>query len=100
MPFRPRKWIRHWLARHRNRTNRLLHTAGIPATLVAVPLAVMGHWLLAGGLFAGGYALQFLGHSVEGNRSGEAELLSRLFRRRSGNSRGVGPRRRRPAKKE
>lgn len=82
MPLRPRKWISDWLARHRNRTNRALHAAGIPATVVAVPLAVMGHWLLAAGLFVGGYALQILGHFVEGNRSGEEELIRCLWRRR------------------
>jgi hypothetical protein len=79
---RLRKWLANWLGRHRNRTNRMLHVAGIPATIVAVPLAVMGQWLLAAGLLVGGYALQFLGHIVEGNRSGEEELVRRLFRRR------------------
>jgi hypothetical protein len=79
---RLRKWLRNWLGRHRNRTNRILHMAGIPATVVAVPLAVMGQWLLAIGVFVAGYVLQLLGHLAEGNRSGEEELLRRLFRRR------------------
>jgi uncharacterized membrane protein YGL010W len=73
--------VRKWLARHRNPTNFLLHVAGIPATIVAVPAAVLGYWLLAAGLFVGGYALQFLGHVVEGSRSGEEELIRTLFRR-------------------
>jgi len=75
------KPIRNWLSRHRQRTNFLLHMAGIPATIIAIPLAVMGQWILAAGLFAGGYALQFLGHIIEGNRSGEEELLRRLLGR-------------------
>ena len=75
------RMLRNWLSRHRNRTNFVLHAAGIPATVAAVPLAVMNHWLLAGGLFVGGYALQFLGHVVEGNRSGEETLIRRLLRR-------------------
>ena len=76
-----RTWLRNWRSRHRNSTNFLLHMAGIPATILAVPLAVLEYWLLAGGVFLGGYALQFLGHIVEGNRSGEEELLRRILRR-------------------
>jgi len=76
------KWLRNWLARHRNPTNFMLHMAGIPATVIAVGLAVSRYWLLAIGLFLGGYALQFLGHIVEGNRSGEEQLLRRLLGRR------------------
>ena len=75
------RMVRNWRGRHRNRTNLLLHAAGIPATVVAVPLAALGQWLLATGLFVGGYALQFLGHLVEGNRSGEEILVRRLLRR-------------------
>ena len=73
--------LRRWLARHRNPTNFLLHLAGIPATVLAVPAAVLGHWLIAAGLFVGGYALQFLGHIVEGSRSGEEELLRKILAR-------------------
>ena len=35
------KWVRNWLGRHRNRTNFMLHMAGIPATIVAVALAAL-----------------------------------------------------------
>ncbi len=76
------RMLRNWMGRHRNPTNLALHVAGIPATVVAVPVAIVGEWLLAAGLFVGGYALQFLGHVVEGNRSGEEDLIRRLFRRR------------------
>jgi uncharacterized membrane protein YGL010W len=69
-----------WLRRHRNPTNLLLHMAGIPATIVAVPAALLGPWALAVGLFVGGYALQFLGHAIEGSRSGEEELVRKLLR--------------------
>ena len=78
-----RKWLNNWLDRHRTRTNLLLHAAGIPATIAAVPAAIMGHWLVAAGLLVGGYALQFIGHAIEGNRSGEEQLLRWLLRRRS-----------------
>ncbi|MDY7010179.1 MAG: Mpo1-like protein [Planctomycetota bacterium] len=85
-----RKWYSNWLSRHRNRTSFVLHMVGIPAAFVAAPVAaVMKCWLLAAGFFFGGYALQFLGHLIEGNRSGEEELIRRLFRRRRLNSNGV-----------
>jgi len=75
------RMLRNWMGRHRNPTNFALHVAGIPATIVGVALAIIGHWPLAAGLFVGGYALQFLGHIVEGNRSGEEDLLRRILRR-------------------
>ena len=77
-------WIpfRYWPAKHRNPTNFMLHMAGIPATIVAVQLAILGYWMLAAGLFLGGYALQFIGHLIEGSRSGEEDLIRRVFRRR------------------
>ena len=71
--------FRKWPSRHRNRTNFMLHMVGIPATIVAVPLAVLSHWLLAGGMFMAGYALQLIGHVVEGNRSGEERVIRKLL---------------------
>jgi uncharacterized membrane protein YGL010W len=72
--------IRNWLSRHRNPANFWIHMLGIPATIAAVPLAAAGRWAMAGAFFVAGYALQFLGHAVEGNRSGEAMLIRRLLR--------------------
>jgi len=78
-----RKWLTNWLSRHRNRTSFALHMVGIPAAFVAAPVtALMKYWVLAAGLFFGGYALQFIGHMIEGNRSGEEELVRRLLRKR------------------
>lgn len=71
--------FRKWPSRHRNRTNFMLHMVGIPAAIVAVPLAVLDHRLLAGGMFMAGYALQFIGHVVEGNRSGEERVIRKLL---------------------
>jgi hypothetical protein len=74
--------VANWLKRHRNRTNFWLHMLGIPACFLVAPvLAVMGHWPLAAAFFAGGYAMQFIGHLVEGNRSGEEMLVRRLVGR-------------------
>lgn len=74
------RWIKNWFSRHQHRLNFALHMVGIPATVAAVPLAIMGQFAWAAGLFLGGYALQFLGHVIEGNRSGEEELVRKLIR--------------------
>ena len=71
--------IHNWLSRHQNPVSFWLHMAGIPATVAAIPLAVLHYWWLAGALFLGGYALQLFGHLIEGNRSGEEMLFRRLF---------------------
>ncbi len=70
-----------WVSRHRNRANFWLHMVGIPPTVAAIPLAVLGCWLLAAVFLLGGYVLQILGHSIEGNRSGEERVLRRLISR-------------------
>jgi uncharacterized membrane protein YGL010W len=75
--------IANWRKRHRNATNFYLHLIGIPSCFVAAPvLAALGSYWLALAVFAAGYALQFVGHLVEGNRSGEEQLIRRLLGRR------------------
>ena len=74
------KPIENWLSRHKNPTSFWLHMLGIPACFVAAPILLfLKQWWLGGGMFVGGYALQFLGHLIEGNRSGEEMLLRRLL---------------------
>ena len=78
-----RKLIDNWLSRHRNPTSFWLHMAGIPACFVAAPIALIAGlywWALA--MFVGGYVLQFVGHAIEGNRSGEEMLLRRILGRK------------------
>jgi len=76
------KAARNWRARHRNPTSFWLHMAGIPACFVAAPaLLILRQWWLAAGMFVAGYGLQFIGHLVAGNRSGEEILLRRLIGR-------------------
>jgi len=70
-----------WFSRHRNKTNFALHMVGIPATIAAIPLLIARLYWLALGLFVGGYALQFIGHIIEGNQSGEEQLFRRIFRK-------------------
>ena len=86
------KAIRNWLDRHRNRYSFWLHVVGMPACFVAAPvLLLMGRWGWAAGVFAAGYAAQFIGHLIEGNRSGEEILLRRLLRRAPGPGKRAGP---------
>jgi len=75
--------IANWRKRHRNPTNFWLHVIGIPTCFVTTP-ALLGlrQWYLALACFVGGYALQFMGHLVEGNRSGEEMLVRRLLRQK------------------
>ena len=74
--------ITNWKKRHRNRTSFWLHMVGIPACFVVAPAMLLFRmWWLAAAMFVAGYALQFIGHLVEGNRSGEEELIRRLLKR-------------------
>jgi uncharacterized membrane protein YGL010W len=84
------KPIENWLERHKNPTSFWLHMIGVPACFVAAPIFLV-MWLtgqptgaVALGMFVGGYALQFLGHLIEGNRSGEEMLVRRLAGRFAG----------------
>ena len=74
--------LKNWVSRHRHPSNFWLHMLGIPATVAGVGLAVVGYWVLGVSVFVAGYALQFIGHAAEGNSSGEAMLLRRVWRRR------------------
>ncbi|HUS47360.1 MAG TPA: Mpo1-like protein [Phycisphaerae bacterium] len=73
----------NWFKRHRNATNFWLHMIGMPACFIAAPVLLIDRqgWL-AIAVFVAGYALQFTGHLVEGNRSGEEVFIRRLISRR------------------
>ena len=72
--------IENWLKRHRNPTSFWLHMIGIPACFIVTPiLLILQQWLAAAAFFVAGYALQFIGHAIEGNRSGEGMLLRKLL---------------------
>ena len=76
--------IGNWLKRHRNPANFYLHMIGIPACFVAAPIMlILRQWWFAVILFVAGYALQFVGHLVERNRSGEEILIRRILRKGS-----------------
>ncbi|MDX2038496.1 MAG: Mpo1-like protein [Isosphaeraceae bacterium] len=72
------------MERHRRPSSFVLHIIGIPPTILGVLLIPI--YLLAGSislflfalaLFVGGYAIQFLGHAIEGSDPGEVILLKR-----------------------
>jgi uncharacterized membrane protein YGL010W len=91
--------LANWKKRHRNRTNFWIHMVGIPASFVVAPvLLALGHGWLALSAFIAGYALQFLGHMVEGNKSGEEELLLRILRGPEGGRGRAGKKRSRDRK--
>jgi hypothetical protein len=81
---------KNWLTRHRNPASFSLHMIGIPACFVAAPiLLICRQWWWAAGAFVGGYLLQFLGHAIEGNNSGEMLLIRRILGRPGG--KGIRP---------
>jgi hypothetical protein len=74
------RFIRNYIERHQHPVNQVLHLVGVPLTfVVSVVLLIQQHgwWALAA--FLGGYALQFLGHAVEGNDAGETILVKRAL---------------------
>lgn len=48
-------------------------------TLAAVVFLALTWWGTAALLFFGGYALQFIGHAIEGNDPGEVVLVKRML---------------------
>lgn len=72
--------LKNYVLRHQNRLNQLLHLCGVPLTFVAsVVLLIYEQWLWAGSAFVAGYALQFIGHAIEGNDAGEVVLIKKLL---------------------
>ena len=81
--------IASWMLRHQNSTSLLLHLIGIPMTVAAIVFVVVAAisaggslcWWMAGILFVLGYALQFIGHGIEGNDAGESILVKKRLGR-------------------
>lgn len=77
-----RRFVVNYLARHRSRSNQLLHLVGVPLTfLVSLWMCFQQQWLWAAAAFFAGYVLQFAGHAIEGNDAGEAVLIKRWLGR-------------------
>lgn len=73
------KFLENWLERHQHPTSFALHMVGIPMTVVGVGFALFTWWWTAAALFVGGYALQFIGHAIEGNDAGELILVKKML---------------------
>lgn len=74
------KFIKNYIARHQHPVNQALHLVGVPLTfVVSLILLCFGHSWWALWAFLGGYALQFLGHALEGNDAGETILVKRAL---------------------
>jgi Protein of unknown function (DUF962) len=87
-PLTPDPRVQRWLLRHPHPTSFILHMIGIPPTFLGalfVPIYLcMLSWsmfLLALGLFVGGYLLQFAGHFLEGTDPGEIIYFKRKLGR-------------------
>lgn len=77
-----RRALRNWLERHQHPFNFWIHMAGIPLACMGLALFFMlppTQWYWALAAFVGGYALQFVGHRVEGNDMGEVAGIKRLL---------------------
>ena len=63
----PESFIDNYKAKHQHPLNKLTHSIGIPMIGLSLPLFIF-NWRWALLLFGVGWALQFLGHLIEGNR--------------------------------
>jgi uncharacterized membrane protein YGL010W len=63
----PESFIENYKAKHRHPLNKLTHSIGIPLIVISLPLFLF-NWRWALLLFLAGWALQFMGHAIEGNR--------------------------------
>jgi hypothetical protein len=80
-----RWFVRDYMSRHRHPANVALHLVGVPlAPFGVVALLIAGEQATALVFFFVGYALQWVGHTIEGNEVGEAILIKYLARRASG----------------
>ncbi|MGQ0637007.1 MAG: DUF962 domain-containing protein [Planctomycetaceae bacterium] len=70
----------NYLERHQHPANLWLHVIGLPVTFVLpVVLLIQERWGWALVSFLVGYALQFLGHAIEGNDAGEMILVKKFL---------------------
>ena len=63
----PASFVENYKEKHQHPLNRLMHSIGIPLIVISLPLFFF-NWRWALGLFIVGWALQFLGHAIEGNQ--------------------------------
>jgi hypothetical protein len=74
-----RRILHNWRLRHQHPFNFWIHMIGIPLAVAGVVLLFFWDWYWGVGAFLAGYALQFVGHQVEGNDVGEWAGIKRLL---------------------
>jgi hypothetical protein len=77
-----RRILRNWRERHQHPVNFWIHLVGIPLAVIGVVLFFAlpwEQWYWGAGAFVLGYALQYVGHCVEGNDLGEWAGIKRLL---------------------
>ena len=81
-----RRPIQNWLVRHQHPSSRVLHAVAIPMLVLAAVLGAVqlanGAWSLwwrPVGLLIISYALQWIGHRIEGNDMGELILIKKML---------------------
>lgn len=60
-----REWITNYHHDHQHPINRKIHEVGVPVILASLPIFLFNKKLGAA-MFIGGWAVQFLGHAIEG----------------------------------
>ena len=64
--------LAHYMAQydheHSSVWNKVFHSVGIPMIFLGAIFVILTKWILGLAIFAGGWALLFLGHRIEGNR--------------------------------
>jgi len=74
------RFLKNYIERHQNRGNQLFHVVGLPVTfIVPVILLIQDKPMWALGSFILGYALQFIGHAIEGNDAGEIIVVKKML---------------------
>ncbi len=73
-----------YIQRHKHPVNAILHIFGVPMAFYGLYVLITGDIGLGVGLLIGGYLLQWLGHSAQGNEVGEVTLIKNIIKRISG----------------
>lgn len=71
-------FIIDYIERHKHPANAILHIFGVPMAFYGLFKLITGHIALGIGLLIGGYLLQWLGHSAQGNEVGEITLIKNI----------------------
>ncbi len=78
-------FIIDYIQRHKHPVNAILHIFGVPMAFYGLFKLIFGDVGLGLGLLIGGYLLQWLGHTAQGNEVGEVTLIKNIVKRLRGN---------------